>query len=119
MEQELAPLQRAPQAALEAHALEAALIHLGSEELVEVTAGLARPVHCQLGVLDEGVRVPAVGVEDRNTSGRRDESFAIVEIERQRQGLQHPLHHRPTSSTWSILDKAIANSSAPSRLTVS
>ncbi len=94
MEQELTALQRAPQAALEPHALEAALIHFWREELVEVAALLPRPVHRQLGILDQGMRIATVGIEDRYAGSRRDKRLAIVEVEWLREGMQHPLHYR-------------------------
>src|ERR1700690_4215861 len=61
---ELAPRQRTAQLVLEREPVDAVFIHLVREELIVVPAGALRPVHRDVGVLEQrGAVLAVVGID--------------------------------------------------------
>jgi hypothetical protein len=87
VQEELVPLERAPQIGVHLGALQLVLVHFRGVELIVVpTEGLG-PQHRGVGMLHEGVGVIGVRGEHRDPDARGDEDLTGVQLKRHRQGI--------------------------------
>ena len=93
MQQELAALQRVPQAAFEHEFFQRPGAHLGGIELVLVAALLLGAVHGGVGVAQQLERVVAVAGIEADADAGGDDELASFYLERLRQGVENFLRH--------------------------
>ena len=90
VDNELFGRQRLAQLALQGDRATRRDVHLGGEEPVRVAPGLLRPVHRELGVLEQGLDGAAVGGGHGDADAGADVDLAGADHERRGERLAQP-----------------------------